>query len=153
MESSSTVLQQQFGLEGTWVLEKCIKSPFQTNPEGITLATVFTAACALIFAKETGSKDLVFGRVVSGRQCLPVNSQHIVGPCTNAVPVRVGVNGGTNPRGLLCKVQYQYLESLPYETIGLGGIKENCTDWSDATLNYNFYTVFQNFDMSPESRI
>ncbi|CAH0046828.1 unnamed protein product [Clonostachys solani] len=140
---------------GTWIVDKVIKVPFQPNADGITPANIFTAACALMLLKETESNDVVFGRVVSGRQCLPTSYQQVVGPCTNAVPVRVQIDGEGNPkpRELLRNVQDQYLNSLPFETLGLDEIKQNCTNWPETTTEFGCCTVYQNFDTQPESRI
>ncbi|GKT95945.1 AMP-binding enzyme [Colletotrichum tofieldiae] len=136
---------------GVWLSEKVIKAPFQANADGITPATVFTTACALMFGKELGLNDVVFGRVVSGRQCLPNSSQHIVGPCSNAVPVRVSLDATARPRELLRKVQEQYVNSLPFEALGLDDIRDNCTDWPETVDNFSCYSAYQNFDMHPHT--
>ncbi|GJC96129.1 non-ribosomal peptide synthetase [Colletotrichum higginsianum] len=147
--------------KGTWLSEKIIKAPHHTNAEGITPATVFTAACALMLGHLMGTRDVVFGRVVSGRQCLPLSSQHIVGPCSNAVPVRVSLDdndaaaaaaaASPGSRNLLRRVQQQYLDSLPFETLGLDDIRDNCTDWPATVDNFSCYIAYQNFDMHPHS--
>jgi hypothetical protein len=137
---------------GTYVVAKTIKWPFQAR-DNITPATAFTTACAIMLAKETGLSDLVFGRVVSGRQNLPDQWQNIVGPCTNEVPVRVFLDESTTPRELLHKVQSQYLDSLPFETLGFDEVKANCTDWPDSVKDFGCCTTFQNFEMRPESQI
>jgi hypothetical protein len=137
---------------GAWFMTRIIKSSFHTTTNSITPATVFTTACALILAEITRSKDVLFGRVVSGRQRLPINCQDVVGPCTNMVPVRIHVDEDTNLIDLLHKVQDQYLNSLPSETLGLEELKQNCTDWSDSTTKFGFCTTYQTFDTSPESQ-
>ncbi|KAF2736095.1 CoA-dependent acyltransferase, partial [Polyplosphaeria fusca] len=136
----------------TYIVEKSIESTLQAG-NNITPATVFTAACAFMLAKETGLSDLVFGRIVSGRQNLPAQWQNIVGPCTNEVPVRAIMDKNASPRELLQQVQSQYLDSLPSETLGFDELKENCTDWPDSTTDFGCYTNFQNFEMRPESQI
>ncbi|XTI94667.1 hypothetical protein V2W45_1440579 [Cenococcum geophilum] len=111
---SGSSARQQPGPEGAWFVEK---------------ATVFTTACTLMLAKMTGSRDVLFSRLVSGRQCLPTSCQHIVGPCTNIVPVQ-----------------------LLHKTLGFEDIKENCTDWPEATTNYGCCSIYQNFEIQPESQ-
>ncbi|KAI6522272.1 hypothetical protein MCOR05_010345 [Pyricularia oryzae] len=107
-------------------------------------------ACGILLAEEIGSRDVVFGRVVSGRQGLPLSCQQIFSPCTNAVPVRVRTDGHSPLRNLLRDVQDQYGNSLPFETLRLNEIKENCTDWQDTVTDFGCCTVYQNFDTQPE---
>ncbi|KAG8666688.1 Beauvericin nonribosomal cyclodepsipeptide synthetase bea1 [Fusarium poae] len=117
----------------------------------ITQATVFNAACALVLSQESGSKDVVFGRIVSGRQGLPVEYQDIVGPCTNAVPVRAHIESSDHNQ-LLHDIQDQYLLSLPHETIGFSDLKRNCTDWPEEVTNYSCCITYHNFEYHPESQ-
>ncbi|KAI9728356.1 MAG: NRPS [Chrysothrix sp. TS-e1954] len=158
-QSSMTVIEsgrrarQQPTPEGAWRLERVIKPLFPANAHGITQATMFTAACTLLLARMTGSRDVLFGRVISGRQCLPTSCQHIVGPCSNIMPVRILMNRDINLRELLLKVQDQYIDSLPFETLGFEDIKENCTDWPEATTRYACGSNYQNFEMQPQSQI
>ncbi|KAF2462697.1 AMP-binding-domain-containing protein [Lindgomyces ingoldianus] len=139
-------------LSGTYIVEKTIPSPFLARYK-ITPATVFTTACAIMLAKETGSTDLLFGRVVSGRQNLPSTSQNIVGPCTNEVPVRVLIDENATLGDVLQNVQSQYVDSLPFETLGFDDLKGNCTDWPASTTDFGACTTFQNYEMRPQSQI
>jgi hypothetical protein len=117
----------------------------------ITQATVFNSACALVLSKESGSNDVVFGRIVSGRQGLPVEYQDIIGPCTNAVPVRAHI-GSSDHQQLLHDIQDQYLLSLPHETLGFSDLKHNCTDWPEEVTNYSCCVTYHNFEYHPESQ-
>ncbi|KAL9484759.1 hypothetical protein ACSS6W_003548 [Trichoderma asperelloides] len=146
--------QQQVVTAGSYHASKVISVPFQANADSsITPATVFTTACALVLAKEADSSDVVFGRIVSGRQGLPVTCQNIIGPCTNEVPVRACIDWDTDQRILLRKMQDQYLNSLSFETLGLDEIKKNCTDWSAEITNYSCCIAYQNFDYHPDSQM
>ncbi|KAI0393337.1 hypothetical protein F5Y17DRAFT_312831 [Xylariaceae sp. FL0594] len=122
--------------------------------DGITEATVFTAACAFMLSKETRSKDVTFGRLVSGRQGLPLEYQTLVGPCTNQLPVRVRLDGKTDARQLLAEVQDQYLGSIPFETLDFDDIRDHCTIWSrESVKNYSCNVAYQSFDARPVSRM
>jgi hypothetical protein len=139
---------------GTYHASKVISVPLQTNADSrITPATVFTTACALMLSKETASSDVVFGRIVSGRQGLPIDCQNIVGPCTNEIPVRLRIDSDANQKELLREMQDQYLNSLPFETLGFDELKENCTSWPEATKKYGCCIAYQNFDYHPESQM
>ncbi|OAA42031.1 bsls-like protein [Beauveria brongniartii RCEF 3172] len=132
---------------------KVISGPSQAIRSSITQATVFNAACAIVLSKETGTNNVVFGRIVSGRQGLPVRWQNIIGPCTNAVPVRAMVDAQGNHQQMLRDLQEQYLLSLPYETIGFDEIKRSCTDWPESAHNYGCCVTYQNFEYHPESEV
>ncbi|TLD03907.1 hypothetical protein PgNI_11271 [Pyricularia grisea] len=155
--SSMTVLETCHHMRlrqgsGSGYLSRILEVPRHKSKLNITLATVFTAACALALSEESASGDVLFGRVVSGRHPLPAAYQHVVGPCTNTVPVRVSTKNISRV-DLLRQVQDQHLRSLPYEAIGFGEIKEHCADWSDATDNYGCRVAFHNFDPRPQSGV
>ncbi|KAI0882912.1 non-ribosomal peptide synthetase [Annulohypoxylon maeteangense] len=151
IKSVSNSARQQVGANH---VSKVINVPLQTNAySNITQATVFTTACALMLSKEAGLNDVVFGRIVSGRQGLPMTCQNVVGPCLNQVPVRVCIDRNGNQIELLREMQDQYLSSLPFETLGFDEIKKNCTNWPEATTNYGCCIVYQNFDSHPDSQV
>lgn len=151
---SSSACQRQVAPVGNCHVSKVISVPFQAKADSsITPATVFTTACALTLSKDSELSDVVFGRIVSGRQGLPITCQNIVGPCANAVPVRVCIDKDVNQRKLLREMQDQYLNSLPFETLGFDELKKNCTDWPEATTNYGCCVVYQNFNFHPDSQM
>lgn len=157
-DSSLTVIpwtpQQRPNHDGVWHMHKSISThvPLRSHHD-ITQATVFTGACALTLAKSFDLREVVFGRDVSGRQYLPVDSQHIVGPCTNTVPVRLRIDEEKSPLTLLREIQSQYLDCLPFETLGLDDIRENCTDWPETVTQYGCCSAYHNFDLYPTSVI
>lgn len=149
IKSSSIPCRQIHG-DKQWYIEQLIGAPVKANSEAITPANIFTTACGLLLTKQTGLLDVVFGRIVSGRQSLSVSDQHVVGPCTNCIPVRMRVDKERNLKELLQDVQDQYLESLPFETMGLDDIKTHCTEWPDDISNYSYCTTYQGFELQPE---
>ncbi|KAI0472336.1 hypothetical protein F4859DRAFT_522260 [Xylaria cf. heliscus] len=151
MENISASAGQQATPMGTHLVSKAIDVPLQAG--GITQATVFTTACALMLSKELGSNDILFGRLTSGRQGLPITCQDLVGPCANQIPTRVRIDGGVSPRELLAEVQGQYVNSIPFETLGFDEIRDNCTKWGEAITNYSCCVAYQSFDANPESQI
>ncbi|KAI1298361.1 hypothetical protein F5Y03DRAFT_270140 [Xylaria venustula] len=154
MESISGSAEQDVAPIGTYQASKTINVPLQAGAgSGITHATVFTTAVAFMLSMETGSKDIVFGRLVSGRQDLPVAYQNLVGPCTNQIPVRVRLDAAANSRELLAQVQDQYVNSIPFETLGFDEIKEKCTSWPDTVTNYSCNVAYQSFDSHPQSEM
>ena len=96
--------------------------------QGITFASLAKAAWAFVLAQLSGLDDVVFGQVVSGRNLLLEGIDQIVGPCINAVPVRVRFQSST-VLDLLHLVQNQHLEAIPFETMGFLHIVKRCTGW------------------------
>jgi acyl carrier protein len=153
-DTSNAVCHQEVAPSRALHMSKIISVPSQAIRSSIaTQATVFNYACALVLSDESGSSDVVFGRIVSGRQGLPVDCQDIIGPCTNAVPVRAHIGTDENHHQMLRDMQDQYLRSLPFETLGFEEIKRNCTDWSEATTNYACCVTYHNFEYHPVSEV
>ncbi|RBR23809.1 uncharacterized protein FIESC28_03425 [Fusarium coffeatum] len=153
-DTSNAACRREVSPSKAMHLSKVVDVPTKAIRSSIaTQATVFNSACALVLSKESGSSDVVFGRIVSGRQGLPVNCQDIIGPCTNAVPVRAHISPDENNHQLLRDMQDQYLRSLPFETLGFEEIKRNCTDWPDSTTNFACCVTYHNFEYHPESEV
>lgn len=122
-------------------------APPTSRPDGITPATMFTAACALALVQEAPStSDLIFGRAISGRQGLSSDLQHVVGPCVNTVPVRIHMPPAS-PSALLQEIQQQYLSAAPYETVGFDDIRDDCTNWPASMANLFANTAYHDFSM------
>ncbi|RWA07195.1 hypothetical protein EKO27_g7918 [Xylaria grammica] len=151
MENISASVGQQTTPIGTHLVSKAINVPLQAG--SITQATVFTTACALMLSRELGSNDILFGRLTSGRQGLPITCQDLVGPCANQIPTRVRMDGGVNLGKLLAEVQDQYVNSIPFETLGFDEIRDNCTSWGEEITNYSCCVAYQSFDANPESQM
>ncbi|KAF7557585.1 hypothetical protein G7Z17_g620 [Cylindrodendrum hubeiense] len=123
--------------------------PMPKTPSGITHASLFTLACASALSRLTGSSDVVFGRVVSGRVTGPASLHKVVGPCLNRLPVRVRFSSSHNKAERLAALQKQYAESLAYETTGLSDIVKHCTDWPQSTRDFGCWTQYQNVEENP----
>ncbi|MFE7465433.1 amino acid adenylation domain-containing protein [Streptomyces sp. NPDC057499] len=72
---------------------------------GVTLNTLVQVAWALVLARLTGSRDLVFGAVVSGRPHDLPGVESMVGLFINTLPVRVRLRDGERVEELLRRVQ------------------------------------------------
>lgn len=129
------------------VLERSIPAP--NAPTGVTQASLFTLACASALSFLSGSTDVVFGRVVSGRAAIPASLQDVVGPCLNRLPVRVNFTPGKPKSEMLESLQKQSIESIARETVGLLDIVKYCTDWPGDTQDWNIWTQYQNVDEQP----
>lgn len=52
-----------------------------------------------------------------------------MGPCISAIPVRIRINDNMTASELLSNVQDQYLAAIPFETVGLQTIVQECINW------------------------
>ncbi|WP_031169043.1 non-ribosomal peptide synthetase [Streptomyces durhamensis] len=72
---------------------------------GVTLNTLVQAAWALVLARTTGARDVVFGAVVSGRPHDLPGVESMVGLFVNTLPVRVRLRAGETVTELLVRLQ------------------------------------------------
>ncbi|MET9404588.1 amino acid adenylation domain-containing protein [Streptomyces sp. NPDC002935] len=77
----------------------------QAATAGVTLNTLVQAAWALVLARTTGARDVVFGAVVSGRPHDLPGVESMVGLFVNTLPVRVRLRGGESTADLLTRLQ------------------------------------------------
>jgi amino acid adenylation domain-containing protein/non-ribosomal peptide synthase protein (TIGR01720 family) len=93
-----------------------------TRRLGVTVGTAIAAAWALVLARYTGEKDVVFGMTVSGRSGELVGADTVVGACLNTIPVRVSVDERASVEDLLRHLQtkaaaWPEVEHTPLTTI------------------------------------
>ncbi|KAL8654006.1 MAG: hypothetical protein Q9210_001767, partial [Variospora velana] len=130
----------------TTVLKKTIKLPTLTS-RNITEATILKAAWALTLAQLSGSADIVFGNLISGRNVPLDGVESIVGPCVNIVPVRITLSPKLTALDLLRKVQSQQVAGMPYEALGFRDIIQSCTDWPEWAY---FSTIVQHQNLAQD---
>ncbi|MFF2013563.1 amino acid adenylation domain-containing protein [Streptomyces sp. NPDC058195] len=82
---------------------------------GVTLNTLVQVSWALVLARLTGSRDLVFGAVVSGRPHDLPGVESMVGLFINTLPVRVRLREGERVEELLRRVQAEQSRLLEHQ--------------------------------------
>jgi hypothetical protein len=95
---------------------------------GITFSIVLKVAWSMVLAEIAGTRDVVFGYLVAGRNLPMPSIDTVVGPCINITPIRVQHLASTTLE-LLEQVRDQNLEAMPYENYSLEKIVRNCTEW------------------------
>ncbi|KAE8406480.1 hypothetical protein BDV37DRAFT_280762 [Aspergillus pseudonomiae] len=115
--------------------------------DGITFATVAKSAWALVLARMAARPDVVFGHTISGRNLAIDNIDRIVGPCLNVVPVRAQFQDRWTVMDLLRTIQNQQVANMPFESLGLRPIVEQCTDWPRWM---RFSSVIQHQNIEPD---
>lgn len=143
--------QPRFKDEGVLRLERSIP-PFK-KLEGVTSATLFNSACAILIRSLTKSSDVTFGRLTSGRASLDAKFQDLVGPCLNLIPVRVRFpddDGESLTSDVLQQIHRQYIDSIPYETVGIDDIIRDCTNWTTSMARFPIVTQHLNLEEGSE---
>ncbi|KAJ6780765.1 hypothetical protein PWT90_04525 [Aphanocladium album] len=107
-------------------------------PENTTLASVTSAAWAVLLASLVGANDVVYGGLVAGRNSNFDGFDTVVGPCNNAIPVRAQIEPGTTPAKLFSSIQQQQLLLGEADSLGLDDIVKKSTTWSS---NYRFDSI------------
>ncbi|GIZ41844.1 hypothetical protein CKM354_000513300 [Cercospora kikuchii] len=126
---------------------------------GRTPATNFTAACALTLAQLNGNKDVLFGRLTSGRAALPARLRNIVFNCLTYLPVRVRLSESNDTfrdreiaEEVLDQVHRQYIDGLASENIHFEDIAKQCETWSAKSSEFGVLTLYQNGTRAEESQ-
>ncbi|KAH7323159.1 hypothetical protein B0I35DRAFT_477044 [Stachybotrys elegans] len=112
-----------------------------TQPD-ITISTMLRAALALLTVQYTGSSDIVFGSVVSGRTVAISGIETLIGPTIATVPVRINVNKAEIIQDYLQGIQRQATEMMPYEQTGLQKIAKFNND-TRSLCNFQTLLVVQ----------
>nr|AGS49328.1 long-chain-fatty-acid--CoA ligase [uncultured bacterium esnapd2] len=90
---------------------------------GTTLNTVVQSAWAIVLGRITGTDDVVFGNVVSGRPPELAGIESMVGMFINTLPVRVRLRPAESFTTLLARVQQEQADLLAHQHIGLADIQ------------------------------
>ena len=93
---------------------------------GITAATVFQLAWALVLAQYTGSQDVSFGYPTSGRDAPIDGVDDLVGPLINIVVARTQLDSelllGQSTKQALQRVQADFLDGLGHQRAALADV-------------------------------
>jgi len=119
---------------------------------GFTLATIISSAWALVLSSFTGSRDVVYGQIVTGRNASIAGIEEIIGPCLNIIPVRVQIDLQQSVTEFLTMVQNQVVSLGQFDSMGLDDVINDCTDWPS---NVELDTVIQHIgnDRTPQFKI
>ncbi|NLG03538.1 MAG: amino acid adenylation domain-containing protein, partial [Clostridia bacterium] len=114
-----------------------------------TINTVTEIAIGIMLQVYNGSKDVVFGKVVSGRNVDIPGIEKMIGLFINTIPVRVKVNASTTLKELLKEQQNQGIKSSNYEYCSLVDIQNQTLQ--GANLIKILY-VFENYTSGINSK-
>ncbi|HKH48759.1 MAG TPA: condensation domain-containing protein, partial [Thermoanaerobaculia bacterium] len=111
----------------------------------LTVNTLVQSAWALLLHRYSGSEDVVFGMVVSGRPAELAGMESMIGPFINALPVRVRIDGAARTLDWLRALQEQQAELRQYEYSSLIQIQ----GWSEVPRGRSLFESSVAFDNYP----
>jgi non-ribosomal peptide synthetase component F len=103
----------------------------------------------LAVSQYTGSEDVVFGAVMSGRNASVPYVDEMVGPTLATVPVRIPVNLSSTIASFLQHVQKGASGSTPHEHFGLNNISKTC-EGAKTACQFQTMLVIQ---LKPEAEV
>ncbi|MEV6514137.1 amino acid adenylation domain-containing protein, partial [Streptomyces sp. NPDC051642] len=91
---------------------------------GVTMATVVQGAWALVLARLSGRRDVVFGTTVAGRPADLPGAESLIGLFINTLPVRAELAGDLSVAELLSELQSRQVNLMGHQYLGLAEIKQ-----------------------------
>ncbi len=114
----------------------------------LTVNTLIQGAWAMALGSVTGSAEVVFGVVISGRPPQLAGATKMAGPFINLLPLFVRLPGETMTSAWLRQLQTRQLELQQYPYVSLTRIKNWLTIPKEQAL-FNSVLRFQNYPFNP----
>ncbi|WGF87872.1 amino acid adenylation domain-containing protein [Marinivivus vitaminiproducens] len=112
---------------------------------GVTLNTVLQAALGLLIGRHTGSRDVLFGVVTSGRPATLDGALDMVGLFMNTLPIRVTIDPAASVAELLAALQARQAAVSEHEHIPLAMIQDGRGPLFDCLLAFENYPISTDF--------
>ncbi len=110
----------------------------------LTLNTFVQGAWALLLARYTGQRDVVFGTSVAGRPGGVANVDAMIGLFINTLPTRIVVNGAAGMLAWLREIQERQVEMREYEHVPLAQV-QRWIDPASGDALFETLLAFENF--------
>lgn len=122
----------------------------------VTVSTILETVWGITLQHYTGVEDVVFGKLVSGRNIDISDIERIVGMCMNTIPVRIETCPNIKIRELLSKIQEDALDCSEYDFCPLYDIQEE-TEVGNKLIRtlYVFENIYtgNNYDVLKEIKM
>ena len=138
-EATEEQMREVFGRTSTVITEK-LKAIAEKAESTINVAA--ETAVGIMLQAYTGSKDVVFGKVVSGRNADIPGIEDMVGLFINTIPLRIVTENGETVIDLLKKQQKKSIESTNFDYCSLAEIQNKTAQGSDLI---KVLYVFENY--------
>ncbi|MDB6015101.1 MAG: amino acid adenylation protein, partial [Gammaproteobacteria bacterium] len=121
----------------------------QARRSGVSVATLFHAAWALVLASTTGRDDVVLGSVLLGRLG-SVGGQRILGMFINTLPLRLKLKG-TSARELVEQTQRELVELVSHEQASLAAA-QRCSGIAGSAPLFSALLNYRHSAPAPEAQ-
>ncbi|NKN37360.1 microcystin synthetase B [Agrobacterium sp. a22-2] len=111
---------------------------------GLTLNTLLQGALALLIARQTHSRDLIFGTTTAGRPATLEGATTMIGLFINTLPVRVRIEDGQSLGDWLATLQSAHAVTSEHDYVPLAAIQGRGVSLFDTLL------VVENFATQPK---
>ncbi|MEU4744297.1 amino acid adenylation domain-containing protein, partial [Actinosynnema sp. NPDC023658] len=119
---------------------------------GLTVNTLVQGAWAVLLARTSGQRDVVFGSTVSGRPAELPGVESIVGMFINTVPTRVSVESDAEVVDWLRRLQGAQTESRQFEHVSLAQVQGWAGIASDSgTRLFDSLLAFENYPVDKDT--
>ncbi|KAJ1925785.1 hypothetical protein IWQ60_004348 [Tieghemiomyces parasiticus] len=115
-----------------------------SQQHGLTVAALLRGAFALALGRLSGSEDVTFGSVVSGRNQGFDGIESLAGPCLNTLPVRVALAHQTSVLDWLKSLHDDQVRMIPREHDALVTVTRHAGH-TDGTPLFRTMLVFENY--------
>lgn len=108
------------------------KVEFSWSSESVSIATLLRAAWAFLISRYTGSDDISFGEILSGRTAPIGGIETMTGPTIVTAPTRILIRSDMTVHEYLSNVHTTSVEMMPFEHLGLQIIRRISKDAEEA---------------------
>ena len=116
--------------------------PLMVGNRDVTASTIIRVAWSILAAQHTGSNDVVFGALVTGRQAPIEGIEHMIAPLIAALPIRITLEPEEQVNKFLKRVHLQSVDMIAYEQTEFLDIRSINADTEWAT-RFNTLLVVQ----------
>ncbi|MFA0964354.1 amino acid adenylation domain-containing protein [Roseivirga sp. BDSF3-8] len=113
----------------------------------VTVSTLFQAVWAILLQKYTGSSDVLFGNVVSGRPASLPAVESMIGLFINTLPVRVKLADNESFRDFVKRFQKEIIQTEAHQYLPLASILKQMEGGREQP---DHIIVFENFPVEKE---
>jgi amino acid adenylation domain-containing protein len=138
--SSSPIANDVQDVQASSACEMTFDLPIH-RPRSCTVSTLIYAAWSLVISRYTGTSDVVFGAVMSGRFAPIPGIEEIGGPTINTIPLRHNIDFSRTVDQYLEAFQTQVTSIIPFQTHGLQQIQRITESTSEACRFRTLLTV------------
>ncbi|KAL4789632.1 hypothetical protein BDV19DRAFT_394889 [Aspergillus venezuelensis] len=108
----------------------------QHVPVGLTKALLLRAAWAILLSHYTGTQDIVFGAINSGRTADVPGVSRMTGPTINLVPIVLRVDSQQTVASFLSHVRTQSASMIAFEHMGLAKIRQALANGAQTATDF-----------------